>query len=81
MVVLNDVGLFFEIVGFVIFLAIPIQRVAGGFLRLNSAPEDKGLKSFIDNHPRFENALRGFGVTFIVAGLIMQFTFFNQPPP
>ena len=78
MVVLNDLGLFLEIIGFGIFLAIPIHKAATGFLLLNSAQDPKGITLFLNNHPKFESLLRGLGITFIVAGLMMQFTFFNE---
>ena len=78
MVVLNDFGLLFEISGFVIFLAVPIQKVVtGGYLLIHKAPESKGAKSYIDKYPKLENLLRGLGITIIIAGLIMQFSFFN----
>ena len=78
MVVLNDLGLFLEIIGFGIFLAIPIHKAATGFLKLNQAPDPKGITLFLEKHPKLENLLRGFGIVLIVAGLMMQFTFFNQ---
>ena len=78
MVVLNDIGLFLEIIGFAIFLAVPIHKVATGFLKLNSAPDPNGVKSFLEKHPNLENLLRGLGIAFIFLGLMMQFTFFNE---
>ena len=77
MVVLNDLGLTLEIIGFVVFLAVPFHKVATGFLLLNSAPEPKGITLFLKKHPNFENLLRGLGIVFIIAGLMMQYQFLN----
>ena len=77
MVVLNDLGLFLEIIGFAIFVAVPIHKTISGFILLESSPDPKGVKPFLEKHPNLENLLRVLGIVIILAGLMMQFTFFN----
>ena len=72
MVVLNDVGLTIEIIGFVIFLFVPIQETYN--LTLEKASK---THEFINEHHKIRYGLRYGGIGLIVLGLGMQFSFLN----
>ena len=77
MVVFNDVGLTLEIIGFLIFLIIPIHKIVTREtynIVLESAP-DPPPPTFLEKHPNLENLLRGLGITLIAFGLILQYSF------
>ncbi|MCH7757011.1 MAG: hypothetical protein IIA19_00810 [Thaumarchaeota archaeon] len=66
MSVLGDVGLTLEIIGFIIFLFMPIKETFN--LVTVSAKENKITI-------RFDR--RYFGIGLIILGIIMQYSFFN----
>jgi len=72
MVVLNDVGLTLEIIGFGVFLFVPLQEtynlILGGKRR---------IPDFINKHTKIRYGLRYGGIVLIVIGLVMQYSFLN----
>ena len=72
MVVLNDVGLTLEIIGFTIFLFVPLQETWN--LKLNRAKESI-ITIFINKHDKVRYGLRYGGIGLIILGLIMQYGF------
>ena len=72
MVVLNDVGLTTEIIGFIIFLFVPIQETYN--LTLNKTSK---THEFFNKHHKIRYGLRYSGISLIILGLIMQFGFLN----
>jgi hypothetical protein len=79
MVVLNDVGLTLEIIGFLIFLIIPIHKVVTRetFNLVTEQSSDPPPPTFMEKHPHLENLLRGICITLITFGLILQYSFLN----
>jgi len=75
MVVLNDWGLTLEIIGFAIFLFVPLQETWN--LKLEQAKENR-ITIFINKHDRFRYGLRYGGIVLIVVGLAMQYSFLNS---
>jgi len=75
MVVLNDVGLTLEIMGFVIFLFVPLQETWN--LQLNSGKGSKLRKTsdYFNSHHKTRYILRYGGIGLIILGLIMQYGF------
>ncbi len=75
MVVLNDVGLAIEIIGFVLLFITPNK--VSSYLLLNEGHNFKW--NFLDWRlpDKIGLPLRYAIVPFIVSGLVMQFTFFN----
>ena len=72
MVVLNDVGLTLEIMGFAIFLFVPITE-SSSFLQ-----EKLGkVEEFFYQHKKTKKFLRYFGISLIIVGLIMQYQLLN----
>lgn len=72
MVVLNDLGLTLEIIGFGIFLFVPIQET------YNLVIEGKRrIPDYIDLHTKLRYGLRYGGIVLIVVGLAMQYNFLN----
>ena len=70
MVVLNDLGLTLEILGFIIFLFVPITESSGWLL------EKLGkIEGFFYKHKSLKKFLRYFGIGLIILGLIMQYGF------
>ena len=74
MVVLNDLGLTLEIIGFIIFLFVPLQETFN--IKLAQAKENRVTK-FIDKHNKFRNGSRYVGIGLIVLGLAMQYSSLN----
>ena len=74
MVVFNDLGLTLEIIGFIIFLFVPLQETFN--LKLNQA-KDNRITKFIDKHDTFRYGSRYGGIGLIVLGLAMQYGFLN----
>ena len=72
MVVLNDVGLTLEIIGFAIFLFVPIQESYAIITEKTSKSHD-----FINEHHKIRYGLRYGGIGLIILGLIMQYSFLN----
>jgi len=70
MVVLNDWGLTLEIIGFAIFMFVPLQETWN--LKLAQAKENR-ITIFINKHDRFRYGLRYGGIGLIILGLIMQY--------
>ena len=70
MVVLNDFGLTLEIIGFLVFLFVPLQEtynlIIGGKRR---------IPDFINKHTKIRYGLRYGGIGLIILGLIMQYGF------
>jgi len=77
MVVLNDLGLTLEIIGFIVFLFIPIAEKVGSYLLLNAAPKENRVTEFLNKHDKTRFAVRGMGITMIAFGLILQYSFLN----
>ena len=75
MVVLNDAGLTLEIIGFVIFLFTPLIETYN--ITLNQAKENR-ITEFLNKHDRIRYAIRYSGISLIVLGLAMQYSFLNQ---
>jgi len=68
MVVLNDFGLTLEIIGFGIFLFVPITESSSILL------EQLGkIEEFFYQHKKTKSFLRYFGISLIIIGLIMQY--------
>jgi|SaaInlStandDraft_2_1057019.scaffolds.fasta_scaffold855677_1 hypothetical protein len=76
MVVLNDVGLAMEIIGFALFIFVPLQETYNLELSGKSTGLRK-IKDWIDEHNKTRYALRYVGIGLIIAGLIMQFSGLN----
>jgi len=75
MVILNDVGLTLEIIGFVVFLFIPISKSSA------LLTEQLGrVGEFFYKHQKFESSLRYIGIGLIIIGLIMQYGFLQSEP-
>ena len=74
MVVLNDVGLTLEIVGFIIFLFVPLQETWN--IKLEQAKENR-ITKFIDKNTKLRYGFRYGGIGLIVLGLAMQYGFLN----
>ena len=73
MVVLNDLGLTLEIIGFGIFLFVPLQET------YNLITEGKRrIPDFINKHTKVRYGLRYGGIILIVIGLAMQYSFLNS---
>jgi len=73
MVVLNDVGLTLEIIGFGIFLFVPLQETYNIISEKTSKIYD-----FINERHKIRHVLRYTGIGLIIFGLIMQYSFLNQ---
>ena len=71
MVVLNDLGLTLEIIGFLLFLFVPIQETH------NIITKSGRLQTWMNAHHKSRYALRYGGIGLIVIGLIMQYSFLN----
>jgi len=71
MVVLNDWGLTLEIIGFIIFLFVPLQET------FNLKVGGNRTSDYFDEHPKLSTGLRITGISFIVSGLAMQYAFLN----
>ena len=70
MVVLNDFGLTLEIIGFLIFLFVPLQET------YNLVQEGKRrIPDYINEHTKIRYGLRYGGIGLIISGLIMQYGF------
>ncbi len=78
MVVLNDVGLTFEIIGFALFLFVPIQESYGLLLNGGKISKSRKIHDFINEHDKFRIGLRYGGISLIILGLVMQYSFLNQ---
>jgi len=72
MVVLNDLGLTLEIIGFIIFMFVPLQETWN--LKLAQAKESR-ITIFINKHDKVRYGLRYGGIGLIILGLIMQYGF------
>ena len=68
MVVLNDVGLTLEIIGFGLFLFVPIQETYNQTYRNGNR-----IQEWIDAHNKTRYGLRYGGICLIIIGLIMQY--------
>ncbi len=68
---LNDLGITLEIIGFTIFLFIPLRET--WYLLLSSAPKPGRIKKALDR-----KWVRALGVFLIIVGLIMQYEFLND---
>jgi len=75
MVVLNDWGLTLEIIGFIMFLFVPLQETLN--IMREEAKENR-IEKYVRKHDKIRYGLRYFGIGFIILGLIMQFGFLNQ---
>jgi len=72
MVILNDLGLTLEIIGFGIFLFVPLVET------YNWETEGKRrISDFINKHNKLRHGLRYGGIVLIVVGLAMQYSFLN----
>ncbi len=71
MVVLNDVGLTLEIIGFLLFLIVPIQETH------NIITKSGKIQTWMNEHHKTRYSLRYGGIGLIVLGLIMQYGFLN----
>jgi len=74
MVVLNDLGLTLEIIGFAMFLFVPIQETHNLITKHGSR-----LNEYINKHDKVRFTLRYLGISLVILGLIMQYQFFNLP--
>ena len=74
MVVLNDLGLTLEIIGFIVFLFVPLQETFN--IKLQEARENR-ITKFLDKHEKSRYGLRYGGIILIVVGLGMQYSFLN----
>ena len=70
MVVLNDLGLTLEILGFIIFLFVPLQETYNWTLEKTSKTHD-----FFNERKKLRYGLRYGGIGLIILGLIMQYGF------
>jgi len=73
MVVLNDVGLTLEIIGFGIFLFVPLQETYNLILS-----GKKKVPDFINKHTKIRYGSRYVGIGLILLGLVMQYSFLNS---
>jgi len=73
MVVLNDLGLTLEIIGFAIFLIVPLQET---YSLIVGKPSK--VSNFITEHLKFRYGFRYGGIGLIILGLIMQYSFLNN---
>ena len=71
MVVLNDVGLTLEIIGFALFLFVPIQET----YNITQSGKKGKIYEFINKHTKIRYGLRYGGISLIILGLIMQYGF------
>jgi len=72
MVVLNDWGLTLEIIGFAIFLFVPLQETFNMVFSYGNK-----LNEYINKHDNLRYGLRYSGIIFVIIGLIMQYSFFQ----
>ena len=72
MVVLNDLGLTLEIIGFAIFLIVPLQETYNQLMEGKRRTAD-----FFNEHKKVRYGLRYSGIGLIILGLIMQYSFLN----
>ena len=75
MVVLNDIGLTIEIIGFILFLITPASPVSR--LILSSTKHDRFGFLEWKIPDKIGLPLRIISIPLIISGLAMQFTFFN----
>ena len=73
MVILNDVGLTLEILGFALFLFVPIQET----YNITQGGKKGKIYEFINEHKKTRYGLRYGGIGLIILGLIMQYSFLN----
>jgi len=74
MVVLNDVGLFLEILGFALFLFVSIHET----YNITQSGKKGKIYEFINGHKKARYGLRYGGIGLIILGLIMQYSFLNN---
>jgi len=73
MITLNDLGLSLEILGFIIFLFIPIRET----FNLTINPDEK--KPFEKVSQKMDNnKVRGIGIVIVFIGLAMQYDWLNS---
>jgi len=72
MVVLNDWGLTLEIIGFSVFLFVPLQETANWVLE-----GKRRIPDYINEHHKLRHGLRYGGIILILVGLAMQYSFLN----
>ena len=75
MVILNDVGLTLEIMGFVIFLFVPLQETWNLELNTGKTNTLKKISDYFGSHHKTRYILRYGGIGLIILGLIMQYGF------
>ena len=75
MVVLNDVGLTLEIIGFVIFLFVPLQETWNISRNASKTSKLKRISDYFNSHDKTRYILRYGGISLIILGLIMQYGF------
>ncbi len=75
MVVLNDVGLTLEIIGFALFLFVPIHETYD----ITHSGKKGRIYEFINSHYKTRYVLRYGGIGLIILGLILQYGFLNKP--
>jgi len=68
MVVLNDFGLTLEIIGFCVFLFVPLQETYN--ITREQTPK---IYNFFNTHHKTRYGLRYGGIGLIISGLIMQY--------
>jgi len=73
MVVLNDVGLTLEIIGFGVFLFVPLIETHSWTLE-----GKRTITDFINEHTTLRYGLRYGGIGLILLGLVLQYSFLNS---
>jgi len=73
MVVLNDYGLIFEIIGFFIFIFVPITE--GNSIIRNKLGK---IDEWLYQNQKKQKFLRYLGIGLVIFGLFLQFQFLNQ---
>ena len=68
MITLNDLGLSLEILGFVIFLFIPIRETFNLTINTDEKKPFEKISAKMDN-----NKVRGMGIALVFIGLVMQY--------
>lgn len=72
MVVLNDLGLTLEIIGFGIFLFVPLQET---YNIIHQQPSK--ISEYINKHNKTRYGFRYGGIILILIGLVMQYSVLN----
>lgn len=73
----SDIGIVFQIVGFFVFMFVPIIETNSFLVR---GPKKFIIQEFMHKHPKFRFLLRGLGLQLVIVGLALQLSFIILQP-